>query len=49
MLLLQRAIVSRPLCPPLIHDDFTRLVVIAVGLVVSLYVLYRVMRYFNGV
>lgn len=47
MLFLQLPPVRRPICPTLIHDETTRLVVCVVGIVVCLYVLYRVMRRFN--
>lgn len=48
MIQLAQTIVNRPLCPPLIHDDLTRTVVIVVGLAACLYATYRVMRYFGG-
>lgn len=41
-------VVNRPLCPTLIHDDTTRLVVVVVLMALSLYALYRVGKYFNG-
>lgn len=47
-MLAQTTVVSRPLFPPLVHDDDTRLVICVVGVVVCLYVLYRVMRYFDA-
>lgn len=48
MLLSQTTIVKKPLFPPLVHDDATRTAICLVGIVVCLYVLYRVMRHFNG-
>lgn len=47
--LIAETVVKRPLCPTLIHDDTTRMVVMAVGLLVCIYAIYRVMRYFDGV
>lgn len=41
-------VVSKPLFPPLIHDDQTRIAVEVVGIVVCLFVLYRVMRHFDS-
>lgn len=48
MITLAQTIVNRPLCPPLIHDDATRIAFFLVGTVVCLYATYRVMRYFGG-
>lgn len=45
---LAQTLVNRPLCPPLIHDDSTRIAVSLIGTVVCLYVMYRVMRHFGG-
>lgn len=46
---LAQTIVNRPLCPALIHDDATRLAVILVLLPLTLYAIYRVMRYYDSV
>ena len=40
-------IVKKPLFPPLVHDDTTRFFVCAVGIVISLYILYRTIRSLN--
>lgn len=41
-------IVRKPLCPTLIHDEPTRILVCLVGIVFCSVVLWRVMRYFNS-
>lgn len=41
-------ITKKPICPTHIHDDPTRIVIFAVGIVMCLVGLYYIMRYFNG-
>lgn len=48
LMIAQTTVVSKPLFPPLVHDDTTRVAICVVGIVVCLYVLYRVMRYFDS-
>lgn len=43
----QYAKVTKPLFPPLIHDESTRLTIILLLLPLSLYLLYRTMRYYG--
>jgi hypothetical protein len=38
--------VNKPIVPTLIHDDNTRLIVIAVGLVVVFSILYKLLKYY---
>lgn len=40
-------IVKKPLLPPLIHDDITRLIVCAVGILLFSYILYRIAKVLN--
>lgn len=49
MILLADTIVKRPLCPTLIHDEPTRMVVVLVLLALCLYALYRVFRHYDSV
>jgi hypothetical protein len=44
---MQHTVVNRPLCPTFVHDEGTRVCVCSVGLVVCIYVLWRVMRYYG--
>jgi hypothetical protein len=39
--------VNKPIIPPLVHDDTTRLIVCAGLIVVFSFILYRTMRHFN--
>ena len=41
-------LVKKPLCPTLIHDETNRLVIILCMLVPTYFILWKVMRYFNG-
>lgn len=47
MLLSQLGPVRKPICPTLIHDEATGVVVSVVLLVACVYALCRVMAYFN--
>lgn len=40
--------VNRPLVPTLVHDDTTRLIICAVGIVLASFTLYKIMKYYNG-
>ncbi len=40
-------IVKKPLLPPMIHDDTTRIVVCLIGIVISIYFLYRMGKSLN--
>jgi hypothetical protein len=40
--------VNKPLVPPLVHDDFTRIVIIFTGLILTSFALYKIMKYYNG-
>ena len=42
------SIVNRPLCPTLIHDEFTRGFIIGSTIVISLTLLYRIMKYYGS-
>lgn len=46
--MMAHTVVSKPLFPPLVHDEETRVAVCLVGLLFCAFVLYRVMRYFNS-
>lgn len=48
MILISETVVSRPICPTLIHDEGTKVVVCVLGIVVCLYAIGRAIRYFNG-
>lgn len=48
MIFLQTTIVRRPLCPTLVHDEPTRIVLCVVGLVVCSYLIYRIMRHYGA-
>ena len=39
--------VNRPLVPPLIHDDTTRIIVVVLGILICGLITYKFMRYFN--
>lgn len=41
------SLVNKPLCPTLIHDDNTRLIVIVISLVITLFAIYKIMRYYG--
>lgn len=40
-------IVSKPIAPTLIHDPVNRIIAISTLLLLGIYILYRVWRYFN--
>ena len=40
-------IVKKPLLPPMIHDDTTRIVVCLIGIVIGIYFLYRIGKSLN--
>lgn len=40
-------IVKKPLCPTLIHDPVTRVYVCAIGLIIVLFTLYHIGRYYG--
>ena len=40
--------VNKPLMDPIVHDDFTRFCIVGLLLPLSLYILYRIMRYYDG-
>lgn len=40
--------VNKPLVPILVHDDTTRLIICVAGIILISFVLYKIMRYFNG-
>jgi hypothetical protein len=46
--LLAYTLVTRPLCPTLVHDPVCRAAVCAAGIVACLAALVRIMRYFSG-
>lgn len=39
--------VNKPIVPTLIHDDNTRLIVIAVGLVIVFTILYKLVKHYG--
>jgi hypothetical protein len=40
--------VNKPLVPTLVHDDTTRLIICSVGIVLIVFALYKIMKYYNG-
>lgn len=49
ILLSQHALkVNKPICPTLIHDDATRLLVIWILLPITIYILYRILKYYDN-
>jgi hypothetical protein len=47
--IIAQTINRRPVCPTLIHDPTTRLIVTSVLLLISIGILYRVWGYFNEI
>lgn len=41
--------VNKPIVPPIIHDDTTRIVVCLLGTLIFGYITYRIMKSFNNV
>ena len=41
--------VNRPLVPTMVHDDATRMIIIVCGLLICGLILYKTMRYYNGI
>lgn len=39
-------IVRKPICPTFIHDDLTRNIVCIIGIVITSYILYKIMQYY---
>lgn len=40
-------IVRKPICPTLVHDETTRVIICVVGIVISILCMYKLMVYFN--
>jgi hypothetical protein len=47
-LFLQKTLVSKPLLPRLVHDDFSRMLVSIVGIILCGIAFYKIGKYFNG-
>lgn len=39
--------VNKPLIPPLIHDDNTRITIFLVAIPILLFMLFKILQYFN--
>lgn len=39
--------VNKPLVPTLVHDDNTRIIICAVGILLASFALYKIFRYYN--
>ena len=46
-LLAQLPPIKKPLLPPLVHDDTTRLIVCTIGILLASYILYRIGKSLN--
>lgn len=40
--------VNRPLVPTLVHDDFTKIMICFIGIAIFSFILYKTMRYYDG-
>lgn len=40
--------IKKPLFPPLVHDDASRIIIEVIGILVAFYILYRMSKSLNG-
>jgi len=43
-----RTMVTKPLCPRIIHDETIGLIVSVIGIILCSFALYRILKYYNS-